>query len=98
MDPRVDRQVKTDVYVAERLYFRLWHLAEAYQLPLLGRLPRTATFSFPCEQFPGLSDEISFLLDVVNDPLLANAVAPLGELLQPRGLSGYGWRLDVEAP
>ena len=87
-----------EAWIAERLVDRLRHVALAYELPLLGRLPVTDSMSYPEIQLAAVEDELEFILEVVSDHVLREALAPLRHMIgaairNPRGLS-----LVVEAP
>ncbi|MES2640675.1 MAG: hypothetical protein V4850_14365 [Myxococcota bacterium] len=98
LDPRAGRVVPLDLLLSERLLHRLRHLGLAYEMPLLSRLPASGKWFYPEEQIDPLSDEIAFVLRVVDDPLLTATLAELSRILQPRGRSRLGWQLRVEAP
>jgi hypothetical protein len=74
------------------------HLALAYELPLLSRLPTRGDWTYPEIQCPELLDEIAFLFDHVSDPLLTSAMQPVSTMIS----AGYGEQrgrsLVVELP
>lgn len=97
-DPREERSEPIEGWIAERLLARLRHLGLAYELPLLGRLPRAGVETYPEVQMPALEDELAFLFSVVSDDVLLKAVAPLHEMMKVAMLNPRGWVLQIDAP
>jgi len=96
-DPRVEHVPPVEAWVSDRLFHRLRHLGLAFELPLLGRLPAgTGKWFYPEQQIDALVDEVAFVSDRVDDPLLEVALASLTPLFRPRGRSWCGWILMVE--
>jgi len=78
-DPRDESVERLVGWISEKLLGRLRHLAIAYELPLLSRLPTDGQMTFPETQLPSFEDELAFLFDVVSDTALLDAIAPLHE-------------------
>ena len=69
-DPRDETCGPVVDWVSERLLGRLRHLALAYELPLLGRLPGHGKVGYPEAQLSTLEEELGFLSSVVSDQVL----------------------------
>ena len=85
-------------WISERLLGRLRHVALAYELPLLGRLPGNGSIAYPEIQLGSLEDELEFLFDVLSDEVLLEAISPMREMIRKAGREPRGWSLMVEAP
>jgi hypothetical protein len=97
-NPRDESREPVNTWISERLLGRLRHLGSAYELPLLGRIPRNGTTTYPEVQIPSLEDELAFIFEVVADPVLLHAIAPLRELLRLIKYEARGSSLTVEMP
>jgi hypothetical protein len=85
-------------WIPERLLARLAHLALAYELPLLARLPGIGSMAYPEIQLMSIEDELAFLFDVVSDQVLLQATAPMREMIKKAMHDPRGWSLVVESP
>ena len=86
-----------DTWISERLLQRVRHLALAFELPLLSRLPAgTGRWVYPDEQLDALADELVLVVERVDDPALASALASLNPLFHRRGGRRGEWHLMVE--
>jgi hypothetical protein len=85
-------------WISERLLARLRHLALAYELPLLSRLPGDGAIAYPEIQLLSLEAELAFLFEVVTDPVLLHGIAPMRDMIKRATHEPRGWLLVVEAP
>jgi hypothetical protein len=85
-------------WISERLLARLRHLALAYDLPLLSRLPGDGAIAYPEIQLPSVEAELAFLFEVVTDHVLLQGIAPMREMIRRAMHEPRGWSLVVEAP
>jgi hypothetical protein len=96
--PRDEQAMIADCWIPERLLSRLRHLGQAYELPLLSRLPVNGEWSYPKVQCPVLEDEILFVLSTVDDPLLARVTEPVLALVRRATRDHRGHCIVVETP
>jgi hypothetical protein len=99
----VAAQPPESAWIPERLVLRLRHLALAYELPLLSRVPICGrpddeTWTYPEQQLVRLEEEWAFLADRMKDDLLVGAFSPVLSLLAHGQVHPRGWSLVVEAP
>jgi len=97
-DPRDENCEPTVSSISVRLLARLRHLAIAYELPLLGRLPISGSFAYPEIQLASMEDELAFLFDVVSDSVLLEAITPIRRMITRAAHDPRGWSLVVEVP
>ena len=97
-DPRHESRQPMEDWISERLLTRLRHLALAYELPLLSRLPANGAIEYPEIQLPSLEDELAFLFEIVTDQALLQAIAPIREMIRRATNEPRGWSLVVEVP
>jgi hypothetical protein len=97
-DRRDEGRQPMEDWISERLLARLRHLAMAYDLPLLSRLPTDGTIAYPEIQLPSVEDELAFLFEIVTDHALLQAIAPMREMIRRATHEPRGWSLVVEAP
>lgn len=97
-DPREELSEPVEGWIAQRLLARLKHLALAYELPLLTRLPSLGVEIYPELQVQELEDELAFLFSVMSDDVLLKAIAPLREMIRVATHDPRGWFLRVECP
>jgi hypothetical protein len=97
-DPRDEGREPIEGWISERLLARLRHLALAYELPLLARLPSDGSRVFPEVQIPSLEEELAFVFSIVTDQVLLDAIAPLREMIRVATHHPRGWSLVVDAP
>ena len=97
-DPRDEDREPIVGWVSERLLGRLRHLALAYDLPLLGRLPGDGSIAYPEVQLGSIEDELEFLCNVLTDNALLEAISPMREMIRTAAHDPRGWSLRVEAP
>jgi hypothetical protein len=97
-DPRDEGRAPIVSWISERLLARLRHLALAYDLSLLARLPSDGSIVYPEVQLASVEDELAFLFEVVSDQVLLAAIAPMRELIRRAMHDPRGWSLVVEAP
>ena len=83
-------------WISEKLLDRLRHLAWAYELPLLGRLPTNGSTTYPEVQLAPIEEELAFLFEVVSDNALLEALTPLREMIKTAEHDSRGWSLIVE--
>ena len=83
-------------WISERLLDRLRHLALAYELPLLARLPTNGSATYPEVQLAPIEEELAFLFEVVSDNALLEALSPVREMLKTAEHDRRGWSLIVE--
>jgi hypothetical protein len=96
-DPRDAQAERSSEWISERLLARLRHLALAYELPLLARLPTDGELvGYPDVQLRSLEDELAFLFDIVSDKVLLDAVAPFQAMIKRALHDPRGWTLVVE--
>lgn len=72
------------LYISERLFSRLVHLGEAYELhhlPLLGRIEPVQLGRAQCV---ALCDELAFVAERVDDPLTVAAAQSVSDYLDAR--------------
>lgn len=96
-DPRDESRQPMEGWISERLLARLRHLALAYDLPLLSRLPANGAIAYPEIQLPSVEDELAFLVEIVTDQALLHAIAPIQEMIRRATNEPLGWSLVVEA-
>jgi hypothetical protein len=96
--PRDEGRAPMVSWISEKLLARLRHLALAYDLPLLARLPSDGSIIYPEVQLVSVEDELAFLFEVVSDQVLLAAIAPMREMIQRAQHDPRGWSLVVEAP
>jgi hypothetical protein len=65
------------VYVSDRLFARMQHLARAYDLHVLPGLHPYDRNELDHDRTASLIDELEFLTEVVNDPVLLEAITVL---------------------
>ena len=97
-DPRDEGRDPMVGSISERLLGRLRHLALAYELPLLARLPGDGSIAYREIQLGSVEDELAFLFDVVSDQVLLEAIAPMREMIRRAKHAPGGWSLMVEMP
>lgn len=97
-DPREELSDPVEGWISERLLARLEHLALAYELPLLKRLPTIGVEIYPEIQVQELEDELALLFSVVSDDALLESISPLREMLRKAMYDPRGWSLKVECP
>jgi hypothetical protein len=97
-DPRDEDMKPAEAWLSERLLARLRHLALAYELSLLARLPTSDATTYPEIQLGSMEDELAFLFRVVSDPVLLEAIAPMREMIRVAMHHPRGWSLVVESP
>jgi len=97
-DPRDEAEQPMEAWISERLLARLRHLALAYDLPLLSRLPAIGAIAYPEIQLSSVEDELAFLFEIVTDQALLQAIAPIQEMIGRATNEPLGWSLVVEAP
>ena len=97
-DPREKCSDPVEGWIAQRLLARLKHLALAYELTLLKRLPSSGVEIYPELQVQELEDELAFLFSVISDDVLLKAIAPLREMIRVATHDPRGWFLRVESP
>jgi len=97
-DPRDEGAQPTEGWISERLLARLRHLALAYDLFLLARLPTVGATIFPEIQLGPMEDELEFLFEVVSDAVLLEAIAPMREMIRVAMHHPRGRSLVVETP
>ena len=97
-DPRDETCGPVVDWVSERLLSRLRHLALAYELPLLGRLPGHGKVGYPEAQLSTLEEELGFLSSVVSDQVLLAAIRPMRDMIEKAQHDPRGWSLIVETP
>ena len=95
-DPRDETCGPVVDWVSERLLGRLRHLALAYELPLLGRLPGHGKVGYPEAQLSTLEEELGFLSSVVSDQVLLAAIRPMRDMIEKAQHDPRGWSLIVE--
>jgi|RhiMethySRZTD1v2_1073278.scaffolds.fasta_scaffold734947_1 hypothetical protein len=87
-DPRDNARQPIEDWISERLLTRLRHLALAYDLPLLSRLPANGAIAYPEIQLSSVEDELALL----------QAIAPIQAMISRATNEPRGWSLVVEAP
>jgi hypothetical protein len=97
-DPRDEGRDPIVGWISERLLARLRHLALAYELPLLGRLPGSGSIAYSEIQLVSVEDELAFLFEVVSDQVLLEAIGPMREMIRRAMHDPRGWSLMVETP
>ena len=97
-DPRDETCGPVVDWVSERLLSPLRHLALAYELPLLGRLPGHGKVGYPEAQLSTLEEELGFLSSVVSDQVLLAAIRPMRDMIEKAQHDPRGWSLIVETP
>ena len=97
-DPRDETCGPVVDWVSERLLSPLRHLALAYELPLLGRLPGHGKVGYPETQLSTLEEELGFLSSVVSDQVLLAAIRPMRDMIEKAQHDPRGWSLIVETP
>jgi hypothetical protein len=65
------------VYVPDRLFDRIQHLARAYDLHILPGLHPDHRNELDHDRTAGLIDELEFLAEIFKDPALLEAIATL---------------------
>ena len=95
-DPRDETCGPVVDWVSERLLSPLRHLALAYELPLLGRLPGHGKVGYPEAQLSTLEEELGFLSSVVSDQVLLAAIRPMRDMIEKAQHDPRGWSLIVE--
>ena len=94
--PKDESREPLVAWMSERLLQRLRHLALAYDLSLLGRLPGSGSITYPEIQLDAIEDELAFLFGVVSDEALLEAVSPIRELIRKAQHECRGCSLSVE--
>lgn len=84
-------------WISERFVVRLRHLALAYDLPLLSRLPADGEIAYPEVQLSSGEDELAFVFELVADQALLRAIVPMREMIRRARHEPRGWSLVVEA-
>ena len=82
----------------ERLFTRVQHIAQAYELRLLPTLDVYSTTHLTPEQCRGLTDEIAFLQTVISDPLLDSHLPKLLSIAEACARSAAPTELTIEGP
>jgi hypothetical protein len=96
--PRDEGSKPIEVWISERLLARTRHLGQAYELPLLSRLPSAGATTYPEIQLASMEDELAFMFSVVSDQVLLDAIDPIREMLRVAMHDPRGWSLIVETP
>jgi hypothetical protein len=94
-----DHADSSDVWIPERIWRRLAAIGSAYELhylPMLGGGPEVLTWD--AVQAQGILDELAFIVDVVQDPLLLDWVKALSAVVEPAARRGGRPALGVEGP
>jgi hypothetical protein len=97
-DPRDERSKSIEGWISKRLLGRLRHLGQAYELPLLRRLPNSGAQIYPEVQLRELEEELAFLFSFVSDDALLKATSPMREMIRGAAHDPRGWVLQVEGP
>ena len=83
----------TEAWVPDRIVDRMRHLGSAYEMHLLPLLPGVEPVVLNSTQVRNLIEEIDWVLERGDDPVLRNAVHDLGPVLSA-ALRGDGLRIE----
>lgn len=97
-DPRDESSKSIEGWMSKRLLGRLRHLGQAYELPLLKRLPSSGAQFYPEVQLREIEEELAFLFSIVTDDALLKATSPMREMIRVAVHDPRGWILQVEGP
>ncbi len=97
-DPKVGIFVgepRKEIWIPERLFDRMRLIAAAYGLHILPLLDGTADIlSLDYRQVAVLRDELTFIGELVPDPLMVNYLAPFMELAADAAWRGGVFRIE----
>ena len=96
-DPRDELRSAMTVPIPYRLLGRLRCLGQAYELPLLSRLPGNGHAAYHVTQMASLEDELAFVCEVVDDADLLEVLQLLGEHIGEARHRPRGWSLVFES-